>query len=349
MNRKILIPFLATVLLLSTVTSVYGITNDEAKKKIINSVNSKVDPNLSPEAIDAIDKTVEGNWTTLDMVTVNYLPNSTTINTLNISQFGNNNTETIINGTEPLPPPNPCPPDMHLENGICVPNNPDPKPNVTIVEVLLAGDVDGKKVFTALGNEKADYLFVLGDCEYSNADACKPYMSLAKVTRLAVGNHDDFVLTGDTWQIKTGKVLWIGFNSEKSLTSQKTALKGFIDNAGDVKSIHLLSHKPTESVPPNSHHGIEDGVKAVGDYVESIVPDGVILYKENGHNHVYSESADGLLKQIGLGGREHYTCGQNTVWIYCNNDDFGYYKYVVNLETGETTGNLYNAQGQVIH
>lgn len=299
------------------------------------------------EITKAIDRAVEGNWSNIDQ--------------FELSQFDNNDTEVIKNDTLPIPEPLPCTDDQHLDNGICVPNEPpkdndtDTTPNATRnATVIVVGDLDNKKVLGAITNANADYCFFLGDLEYSDFEAFEDYLDICPVVKWVIGNHDDDPKFDnmETWNVKTGQVLWIGFSSEGNYAEQKQIVQSYFNNQTlmqDVKAIHLLSHKPQDQPHPNSHHGLEKGVEDFSNFVEQITPQGVVLLKEWGHNHDFAESADGLEKEIGIGGREHYTCGTNTAWPVCINDEFGYYKYTVNLDTGESQGNLYGTNGEVLH
>lgn len=304
------------------------------------------------EITKAIDRAVEGNWSNIDQ--------------FELSQFDNNDTEVIKNDTTPIPEPPQCPADTHLDNGVCQPNevpdnqtdtgnDTDTGSNVSrSVEVVVVGDADGKRVFNAIEAENADYCFFLGDLEYSDFEAFEDYLTICDTVKWVVGNHDDDskFMQMETWNIKIGKSLWIGFSTEGNYDKQKATVLGYFNNATlmqDVKAIHLLSHKPTEQPHPNSHHGLEKGAEDFGNFVENLTPQGVVLTKEWGHNHDYAQNGDGTLKEIGIGGREHYTCGTNTAWPVCINDEFGYYKYKIDLDTGETQGNLYGTNGEVLH
>lgn len=297
------------------------------------------------EITKAIDRAVEGNWTNIDQ--------------FELSQFDNNDTEVIKNDTLPVPEPLPCPDGTHLDNGVCVPNDPpndndtNPTPNGTVT-VISVGDLDNKKVLGAVTNAKADYCFFLGDLEYSDFAAFEDYLDICPVVKWVVGNHDDDskFMQMETWNQKIGKTLWIGFSTEGNYAEQKQTVTSYFTNATlmkDVKAVYLLSHKPTEQPHPNAHHGLESGAEDFGNFVQGLIPNGVVLIKEWGHNHDFAESADGLEKEIGLGGRDLYTCGTNTAWPVCINDEFGYYKHTVDLDTGEVKGNLYGTNGEVIH
>ena len=60
-----------------------------------------------------------------------------------------------------------------------------------------------------------------------------------------------------------------------------------------------------------------------------------------------SQSKDGLYKQIGSGGRSHYTCGTNTDFPWCNNVNYGFLQYTIKPD-GTTTWQWIDYNGRVL-
>lgn len=111
----------------------------------------------------------------------------------------------VLNGTNPPQ----CPPDSHIENGVCVPNPPEPTAQIPIknstktLRVLTIADIDcnsnQEKLF-ALGQKyKVDLYLINGDLFYKGdlkciVDMFQKYGLSSANARITLGNHDvDFV------------------------------------------------------------------------------------------------------------------------------------------------------------
>jgi hypothetical protein len=336
-NRVFLLSFVTiSLMLVGIISQANAITNQESKDKIITAIN----------------RAVEGNWSNIDV--------------FSISKYNNDNTEVVINDSKPIDnqtqPPK-CKPDQHLENGVCVPNV-HPSGNVT--NVVMAGDFScSSSVIKSMKNENPKLFVGLGDlCYQSSLSGYKAAITtLGDIQKCVIGNHESKedgsasieqeakVFCGDYWYQKVNdNTLVVGFNSNDLAASQP--LQQVVTNneiMNGIENLIVTSHKPCVSVPPNSHHGIEIEVKQFCTDLKSKIPDTVKVYYIDGHNHVYSISNDGLLIQVGTGGRSHYGCGTDSTWIYCNDKDYGFLKLEIDNDNGNIKTSFIGTNGVVIH
>jgi hypothetical protein len=260
-----------------------------------------------------------------------------------------NDTKPIDNGTTPTPTPEPT---------------PIPVPEPTTIKVIVVGDVadtsSGNKVYNAIKNQNADYVFVLGDLGYGKTSWFKSTYGSSDKTYCVIGNHEAanedgsssiekemLAFCGNSYWIKTHSTLFVMLNSNDgnlNALADKTG-KVFSNSTimSGVKTVHVMSHKPC-AVPPNSHHPVE--IKSLCDAVKSKIPSGLKVFFTSGHNHIYSESADKQYKQVGTGGKGHYTCGTNAQFPYCNDSDYGYLLYEIKPD-GNTTSSFIDFNGVV--
>jgi hypothetical protein len=302
--------------------------------------------------IKAYSKSVEGKWSK--------------IAESSYSIFGSNATITPYNKTKatpvpPIPPPS-CKTGEHLENGKCILDVIPSDGNSSIV--CLVGDISGTAVNDAMVKAGCQAKIGLGDLTYkSDLSAFKSQ----GFTKCDIGNHDaeedgsaalekeSIAYCNDTWWLKVGQsTLFIGLNTNGNLDVQLGTIQGWLMDSqfmSGITSVHITSHKAICDTPPNSHH--KELLMELCNSITAYVPGIVKLYWENGHNHVYAETSDGLIKTIGTGGRSHYDCGtgmgKTHDWTYCNNKDYGFLKYKIDNISGDTVGNFISTSGKVIH
>lgn len=268
--------------------------------------------------------------------------------------FENNN---IINFPNPFPTPEPKPEPIPTPE-------PTPKPEPPKdIKAIVVGDVadtsSGNKVYNAIKNQNADYVFVLGDLGYGKTSWFKSTYGSSDKTYCVIGNHEAanedgsssiekemLAFCGNSYWIKKDATLFVLINSNdpdlKGL-ADKTNNKVFQNSTimSGIKTVHIMSHKPC-AVPPNSHHGLE--IKSFCDALK--IPNGLKVFYDSGHNHVYSESKDKTYKQVGTGGKSHYSCGTNTQFPYCNDSDYGYLQYIIKPD-GTTTSSFIDYNGGI--
>ena len=281
--------------------------------------------------------------------------------------------EHLVNGSICVPnPPAPCTNGTENFNGTCVPPNPPPNPNPNpqpeptqnkTIKVVLTGDIAsstaGKAVFNKIKSLNADNVVVLGDLGYSSSLSWfkSTYGTLGNKLNCVVGNHEAANEDGtssiekeakqycaNAYYFKKNHVLFLGFNTNGDLVTQAAEAGKLLTNTQfmqGIKSVHIMSHKPC-AVPPNSHHGLE--IKSFCDAVKSKIPNGVTTFYDQAHNHVMSSSADGTYKQIGAGGKSHYTCGTNAQFPFCDNAHYGYLQYDIQPD-GTTKAGFYDFNG----
>ena len=253
---------------------------------------------------------------------------------------------------------------------------PVPQPTPTPTQsrpftFTVVGDIstntDSTKVFNAIKAQNSTYVFVLGDLGYAdNLDFFKKtYGSLGDKMFCVVGNHESAnedgttslqkatqEYCGDSYWIKDGSSVFFLFNTNGDLKTQSSKAVQFLHNTTvmtGVKNIHILSHKPCVS-PPNSHHPAPEttAIKSFCDTLKSNIPSNIKVDYIQAHNHVMSSSADGTYKQVGSGGRSHYTCGTSTAFPFCDNAHYGFLKATVKAD-GTTTYQFIDYNGKTIN
>ena len=273
----------------------------------------------------------------------------------------------------PVPPKPTCNADQVYN---ATTNKCDPKPIVTPppapvegdMKIAVVGDVDSTTAGTATYNQiKAQNptnVFVLGDLGYDDNLSWfkKTYGLFGNKVNCVLGNHESSKEDGSTsieaealqycknnFYIKQNHVLFLFFNTNGDLAKQTAASNVLTSNTQfmtGITSLHIVSHKPC-AVPPNAHHPVEPTIKTFCDAVKSKIPATVKVYYDQAHNHVMSQSKDGLYKQIGSGGRSHYTCGTNTDFPWCNNVNYGFLQYTIKPD-GTTTWQWIDYNGRVL-
>jgi hypothetical protein len=347
--QKLLLLAIITVMIASVFTAGMNTANVFAKSK---------DSKAKADFIKKFGKSVEGKWSKIEVGSY--------------SIFGSNATITPYNKTKTgpvVPPPPPqCKTGEHLEGDKCIPNVIPSDGNSTIV--CMVGDISGTAVRDAMVKAGCQAVIALGDLTYSDTLAAftKNYGdNQFQVIKCDIGNHDsdenakgkDIIkqakaYCGDTWWLKVGtSTLFIGLNTNGNLDTQLGVVQGWLmDNQfmAGITKVHITSHKAICDTPPKSHH--PELLMTLCNSITAFVPGIVTLYWENGHNHVYAETSDGLIKTIGTGGRSHYDCGtgmgKTHDWTYCNNNDYGFLKYKIDNIKGDTIGNFTSTSGKVI-
>jgi len=304
--------------------------------------------------IKALGKSVEGKYSK--------------ISEMGYQLFGDNSTVVFWNKTTgPVIPPKPptCLPTEHLENGKCVPNVTPSPTNTT--KVVIVGDVSGTAVRDGIAKQNPELVIALGDLGYKSTLSWfkTEYVNKFPNLRCVVGNHEAAsedgssslekeakALCKDSWKVKVGNsVLFYGFNTNGNLDTQLGEAQDVLMDStymNGITSVHFVSHKPICSTPPNSHHPLELSKTFCNNLIQ-YTPNGVKVYFDNGHNHVLAQTKDGLTTTSGAGGKSHYDCGTNAVWIFCNNKSNGYLLYTINTINGDTTSKFYDASGKVIN
>lgn len=270
------------------------------------------------------------------------------IKTVNISTYAAPNVSlTVYNKTAsgslpPIRPPEP---------------QPTPPPVVTPAEgykVCVVGDLKGSTVPDAM--KGCNYKIGLGDLGYQSDLS---YFKGLGFDRCNLGNHESssedgnaaieketLAYCGDSWWVKFGtNTLMVGFNSNGDLAKQLNGAKNLIGQNSGIKNILLLSHKGGH-VPPNAHHPAE--VKNFYTELESIIPKSANLYEIFAHNHVMSASDSNHWYESGAGGKSHYACGQNNIWNFCNNKDFGYLQATIDSNDNIVI-NFLDTAGKILH
>ena len=297
----------------------------------------------------AIGRAVEGNFSS--------------VKTVNISTYVlPNEALTVYNKTSPgsLPPiidrqPEPpvCNRNDHVENNTCVPDNP-----AAGYKICMVGDLSGNAVPDAMSAGDCNFKIGIGDLGYKSDLS---YFKGLNFDRCVVGNHESdaedgnaaleketLTYCGDSWWVKFGSsTLLMAFNTNGDTKKQLDAAKNLLaqnENQG-MKNIILLSHKGGH-VSPNSHHPAE--AKSFYTSLEKLMPSSAKLYEVFAHNHVMSASDDNRWYESGAGGRNHYACGQNEVWNFCNNKAFGYLQATLNPDDTLTV-NFIDTTGKIVH
>jgi hypothetical protein len=306
--------------------------------------------------VKTLGKSVEGKWSKIDLAGYSIFGSNATI-------FPYNKT----GGSVVPPPPLVCEPNEHPDNGKCIPN--ETPSNVTGTVVCLVGDIQGTVVRDGMKDFGCDDVITLGDLTYTATldSFIKDYGSNDfKVLKCVIGNHDSTenapkkdspivkqakAFCGeDAWWLKVGNAtLFVGINTNGNLDTQLGNIQDMLMNnqfMSNITSVHFVSHKAICMTPPNSHH--KELLKTLCNSLRDYVPPGVRIYFDNGHNHVYAETKDGLTRTIGSGDKSHYTCGTDQIWIYCNNKDNGFLAYTIDNATGATVGHFYGTSGNLI-
>lgn len=237
------------------------------------------------------------------------------------------------------------------------------------LKIVIVGDVadsaSGNQVFQQVKKENVTYYFVVGDLGYDHMVWFKStYGSLGDKMFCLIGNHEadnedgnaaiekeTKEFCGNSYWIREGVNLFLMINTNDNQDTLITAYGKVLSNStimNGVKNIHFNGHKGC-ATPSNSHHDAGE-IKKLCDYVTSKVPTGVKIWYNTAHNHVYSESKDKVHKQVGTGGKSHYTCPSTltTEFPYCNNVNYGYLLYTIKPD-GTTTSVFKDFNGRVIH
>jgi hypothetical protein len=350
---------IACILLVSAIITAMIASTSIQPMSYVNVYAKSKDSKAKDAIIKVIGKSVEGKWSKIDEASY--------------SLFGSNATITPYNKTEsgPIvpPPPPQCKTGEHLDGGKCVPNIIPSDGNSTIV--CMVGDIEGTGVRDAMVKAGCEAVVALGDLTYGDTLAAftKNYGgNQFQVIKCDIGNHDsdenakgkDIVkqakaYCGDTWWLKVGQsTLFMGINTNGNLDTQLGTIQGWLMNEtlmAGITKVHITSHKAICDTPPKSHH--PELEMTLCNSITAYVPGIVTLYWENGHNHVYAETSDGLIKTVGSGERSHYDCGtgmgKTHDWTYCNNKDYGFLKYKIDNIKGDTISNFISTSGKVIH
>lgn len=271
-----------------------------------------------------------------------------TIDLLNISRFNDSSTIVVINNTGgvvvvPPPPPPVCLPNQHVENGMCVPNEP---PTGNVSKVCLVGDLVGNKVPDMMKNGGCNLKIGLGDLGYGKDLS---YFKGLKFDKCVVGNHDAkedgdsnpvvkeaLAYCKDHWwlTIAQGTTIIIGLNTNGDPAVQLQTVKELLSQNPVLNTVIIASHKAGH-VPPNSHHPAE--AKSLYASIEALIPSNIKLIEVAGHNHVMSAAHVNNWYQSGAGGKSHYECGTDAVWTFCDNKAVGYLELTVDNKNGDTT------------
>lgn len=283
----------------------------------------------------------------------------------------------------PAPAPTPVPPTPECDadevynstTNECVakpaPVPPTPLPTPTgSIKVAVVGDIDstsaGTNVYNQIKKQNPNEVIILGDLGYD--DDLKwfksTYGTLGDKLWCVIGNHEadnedgsasiekeTKEFCGNSYWIKRGAAMFFMINTNDddiktlitktgSLLSNQTFMQG-------IKTLHVFSHKPCV-VPPNSHHSVEQDVKAICEAIKFKAPAGVKVFYTQAHNHVMSESNDKSYKQVGSGGRSHYTCGTSTEFPFCDNKHYGFLMYTIRLSDGMTSSQFIDYNGVVV-
>jgi len=278
----------------------------------------------------------------------------------------------------PTPTPVPVPPKpICTTNQVynATTNKCDPKP-VPVpppvvgkeLKIVMVGDVEdsasGKLVYEQIKKQNASYYFVLGDLGYHNDLKWfkESYGTLGDKMFCVLGNHEAanedgntviqkeaLEYCGNSYWIREGPTLFLMINTNDNQNTLITAYGKILSNTtimNGVKNVHINGHKGC-ATPPNSHHPAGE-IKDLCDYIKSKVPTNTKIFYNSAHNHLYSESADKMYKQMGSGGKSHYTCGTNADFPYCNNVNYGFLLYTIKAD-GTTTSQFIDYNGKVIH
>ena len=247
---------------------------------------------------------------------------------------------------------------------------PAPIPTAKAFTFTVVGDVynsnAGTSVFNQIKTQNADFDFILGDLGYGNDLTWfkKTYGTLGDKMYCVIGNHESDKEDGSAAIEKESKEycgegywfryynnLFMFFNTNGDLNTQATKAVSTLKNATvmkDVKNVFILSHKPC-AVAPNAHHAVESGVKALCDKIKANIPSTINSIYLQGHNHVYSQSADKKYITVGTGGRSHYTCGEpTTAFPICDNVHYGFVKVYVTSES-KVASQFIDYNGKVVN
>ena len=287
---------------------------------------------------------------------------------------------TVDNDTVPNPIPIPIPPIINdtqppvineTQPPVVNETPPVPEPTGTDKKVIVVGDIDdstgGKAVFNTIKSKNADAVVVAGDLGYDSTLSWfkSTYGTLKMVC--VPGNHEDDAEDGSAaleketlaycsnpFYFKLNGVLFLGINTNGNIDVELGQAQQLVMNPqfmAGIKEVHLLTHKPC-ATPPNSHHPAneDEAAKDVVTLCNSLkakIPTGVKFVSDSAHNHVLSTSADGMYKTSGAGGRNHYECGTNTAFPWCDNTHYGYLEYIIKPD-GTNSYHFYDSTGKVL-
>ena len=198
---------IASVLLFPSIA--FSATQNE----ITNSINARIEPDLSDAAVNQMNKIVNGSWNYIDEWALSYVENSTQLDDLVISVFGNHSwipvvvNGTVVNSSGPGPKPVEICGDGIDNDGDglidegCPVKPPGEKPSVDVnvsktLRVVAIGDIDLNsgldKQISLAKKYNTDTFLVLGDYGYKDCQGVLDKLKAADFNNLLVtlGNHD---------------------------------------------------------------------------------------------------------------------------------------------------------------
>ncbi|WP_411753288.1 metallophosphoesterase [Serratia sp. (in: enterobacteria)] len=255
-----------------------------------------------------------------------------------------------------------------------------PPTPVSQVKIIGVGDVecegDGIKVLNQIKKQNPTLVLNLGDLCYDSTSSkyISTWGSLGNLLACQIGNHDseedgsaslyrDFLAyCGNDYTIKRGNVLAVGLNTNDNSAGMKLQSQNVVARLSnstymnDVDIVIIASHKPICQTPPNSHHPVteDSAAKAVKTAFcepikQAVGPTAKLIFL-NGHNHIMAKGVqDGITYiESGAGGRNHYECGTNAVFTFCNNTKYGFWE-LVSKSDGTATMKFKDVNGGVVN
>lgn len=255
-----------------------------------------------------------------------------------------------------------------------------PVDNQTVIEqarIIGVGDVecsgDGIKVLDQVKKQNPTLVVILGDLCYDSTltNFINTWGGLGNLLACTIGNHDAeedgsaaiykaaLEYCGNDYFIKQAGVLVVALNTNGELAPQRAEATLRLANATFMEGTHTVvvaSHKPICMTPPNSHHPVteDSAAKAVKtafcEPIKQAVPDNVKLIFLNGHNHIMAKGEQSGITYVesGAGGKNHYECGTNSVFTFCNDKKFGFWILDATSD-GTTTSQFKDVNGGVIN
>jgi len=237
---------------------------------------------------------------------------------------------------------------------------PNPPPSSNVTKVVFVGDLSGTAVRDAVKKVNPDFVFALGDLGYQSSLSwfkSNWVNTFSPNIACEIGNHESAnedgtqalenearQLCGDSHVFKIGNTQIVAFNSNGDISGQINDVKTKLIN--NVSNSIIISHKPC-ATSPNSHHPVEQSVKAFCDQVMPLLSGN--KFGISGHNHQMAESTDGKWFVSGAGGRSHYVCNTDASWNFCNNQKYGFLEFDIDNNTNKVTTHFIDTTGQVLH